>query len=355
MRIVRKYTSALVASLLATSLLVAATGNPISAAPIDDARTRAVEARRSADASAQRYEAAIGRQEELNQQITASMARISATKAQIVTLRATADKRAVQAYTGRDPLSSASFLVIDGDPLDAVRREKLLAKTKASDDAAARRLSALNDDLDEERKSLEASKTAQEEVVRQVEAEQVAVQAQLAEAQKALDVLEAQFRREQEAAKARELAANAARSGSKGNGKDYSGVYIATGIVCPVRGGVSFIDSWGYPRHQGRHQGVDLMSATGTPNVAVTNGTVSFRSGGTSGLGAFLNGDDGNTYYYFHLSAYEGGNRRVSKGEVIGYVGNTGDALYTASHTHFEVHPGGGSAVNPYPSVRPVC
>ena len=72
-------------------------------------------------------------------------------------------------------------------------------------------------------------------------------------------------------------------------------------------------------------------------------------------MGAFLNGDDGNTYYYFHLSAYEGGNRRVSKGEVIGYVGNTGDALYTASHTHFEVHPGGGSAVNPYPSVRPVC
>jgi murein DD-endopeptidase MepM/ murein hydrolase activator NlpD len=97
------------------------------------------------------------------------------------------------------------------------------------------------------------------------------------------------------------------------------------------------------------------MAASGTPNVAVVSGNVTFRAGGTSGLGAYLRGDDGNLYYYFHLSAYEGAPRSVAQGEVIGYVGKTGDAQYTAPHTHFEIHPGGGGAVNPYPSVRPVC
>ncbi len=346
------------ASLLATLIFTAGLGvglSPLGAAPIDDARTRAADARGSADAAAQRYETAIGRSEELGQQIEEHRVRIAKAKDEIKILAVVARRRAVLAYTGRNPMASANFLVNGGDPLDQERATKMLAKTKAADDAAMKRLSALNDDLAIEKQDLETAKVAQEDVVRQVEAEQVAVQAQLAEAQKALNELEAQYRREQEAAKAREMAANAARSGSKGNGRDYSGVYIVTGIVCPVRGGVSFIDSWGYPRHQGPHQGVDLMAAAGTPNVAVTNGTVSFRSGATSGLGAFLNGDDGNTYHYFHLSAFEGGGRRVSKGEVIGYVGKTGDAQYTATHTHFEIHPGGGPAVNPYPSVRPVC
>ena len=131
--------------------------------------------------------------------------------------------------------------------------------------------------------------------------------------------------------------------------------FVATGIVCPVRGAVSFIDSWHAPRHQGQHMGVDIMAARNTPNVAVVSGTVTFRSGSTSGNGAYLSGDDGNLYYYFHLERYAGGPRRVAQGEVIGYVGNTGDARYTATHTHFEIHPGHGPAVNPYPSVRAVC
>ena len=97
------------------------------------------------------------------------------------------------------------------------------------------------------------------------------------------------------------------------------------------------------------------MAARNTSNVAVVAGSVTFKTGGTSGIGAYLNGDDGNLYYYFHLDASEGSARRVAQGEVLGYVGNTGDARYTATHTHFEVHPGRGAAVNPYPSVRAVC
>ena len=346
---------ALVAA-LTVGATVAATGPAAGAAPIDDARAQVAEAQRAADAAAARYEEAITRLEELGAEIESLRAQIEAGKVEAAELRTMAKRRALEAYVGRDAFVEGRFLVEGGDPLDEIRREKLLARTKEREDDAAERLAALTEDLTRQQRELERRRAEQEEAVAEVEREQAAVQAQLRDAQAAVQLLEEQLRREEEAQRARELAAAAAREASnRGNGKDYSGAYVSTGIVCPIQGAVSFIDSWGFARHQGPHQGVDLMAAAGTPNVAVVSGEVSFKEGGTSGKGAYLQGDDGNLYYYFHLSAYEGGPRRVAQGEVIGYVGNTGDARYTAPHTHFEIHPGGGAAVNPYPSVAAVC
>ena len=129
---------------------------------------------------------------------------------------------------------------------------------------------------------------------------------------------------------------------------------MVSGIVCPVAGPTAYADTWGAPRSGGRrHQGVDMISPAGTTLVAVESGSVTMKTNNLGGNVVWLNGNSGTRYYYAHLSAWEGGSRSVSQGEVIGYVGATGNA--GVNHLHFQVHPGGGVAVNPYPYVRAVC
>jgi peptidoglycan LD-endopeptidase LytH len=127
-------------------------------------------------------------------------------------------------------------------------------------------------------------------------------------------------------------------------------------IVCPVAGAVDFVDSWGAARSGGRsHQGTDMMADYGTPTVAPVSGTLEQHSSSAGGLAWYVHGDDGNTYYGAHLSSYENqGAGWVEAGTVIGYVGDSGNAAGTP-HLHFEYHPGGGSAVNPYSLVAAAC
>ena len=129
-------------------------------------------------------------------------------------------------------------------------------------------------------------------------------------------------------------------------------------VSCPQSPPSSFTDTWGAPRSGGRsHQGVDIMAAYGNKVHAYVDGVISRQS--TNSLGGttlYLQGDDGNEYYYAHLSSYASRvGQRVKAGELIAYNGNTGDARYTAPHVHFEVHPGGGAPVNPYPYAKAAC
>lgn len=128
----------------------------------------------------------------------------------------------------------------------------------------------------------------------------------------------------------------------------------ATGLQCPVAG-MHFMNDWGFPRSGGRfHEGNDLFAPRGTPAVAVVSGEAVQTTGSIGGHQVKLLGDDGATYYYTHLDGF-GASGRVSAGQVVGYVGNTGNAAGGPPHVHFEVHPGAGAAVNPYPRLAPVC
>ncbi|MFK7917485.1 MAG: M23 family metallopeptidase [Ilumatobacter sp.] len=127
-----------------------------------------------------------------------------------------------------------------------------------------------------------------------------------------------------------------------------------SGLACPVAGPRAFADTWGAPRSGGRkHQGVDVISPSGTPLVAMESGRIEFRSNKLGGLTLRLYGNSGTRYYYAHLSRYEGSNRSVSKGDVVGYIGRTGNT--TTNHLHLQIHPGGGQPINPYPQTRAAC
>lgn len=133
-----------------------------------------------------------------------------------------------------------------------------------------------------------------------------------------------------------------------------------TGMACPINGFTTFTDTWGAPRSGGRtHQGVDMLAARGTPTVAIETGTIRrLGSGGLGGITIWLTGQSGDEYYYAHLDDWAPGlsvGQAVGVGELIGFVGSTGNASYSVPHLHFELHPGGGSAVNPYPMVKGLC
>jgi murein DD-endopeptidase MepM/ murein hydrolase activator NlpD len=117
--------------------------------------------------------------------------------------------------------------------------------------------------------------------------------------------------------------------------------------------------SFGQPRSGGRiHEGLDIMATLGQEIYAVDTGTLSQQTvdGGPnsalSGNAWRLKMADGTYYYYGHLSAFASGLKQgdtVAKGQLIGYVGDTGNPGPGNYHLHFEIHPLGGAAVDPLP------
>jgi hypothetical protein len=144
-------------------------------------------------------------------------------------------------------------------------------------------------------------------------------------------------------------------------------------LLFPVAGAVTYQDDFGQPRGALTHQGNDLLGVKKTPVVAVESGTVKFwTTSASAGCMLYLHGDSGTMYEYIHLNndatmkndnrgscvagtAYAKGLKdgaRVTAGQQIGYLGDSGDANGIHPHLHFEVHPNGGAAVDPYPYLQ---
>ena len=137
--------------------------------------------------------------------------------------------------------------------------------------------------------------------------------------------------------------------------QDGSHVFIP-GFLFPVEGPTRFVDSFGDARLSGTaeqhwHEGCDVMAAAGTPLIAVEDGVLTKYGGGDplGGRSLVLTGTSGYWYYYAHLRGFGSTLKQgdaVTAGDVIGYVGATGDAV--ASHLHFEIHDPDGQVLDSY-------
>jgi murein DD-endopeptidase MepM/ murein hydrolase activator NlpD len=130
--------------------------------------------------------------------------------------------------------------------------------------------------------------------------------------------------------------------------------------VFPVQGWCNYGDTWHAPRHGGRlHVGVDIIARQGNYVYAVADGTITKRfwdyPGSLAGNGLRLTRADGTYFVYLHLldaAPGIGPGTKVRAGQIIGVIGSTGSSA--TPHLHFEIHPGGGAAVNPYPIVKAI-
>jgi murein DD-endopeptidase MepM/ murein hydrolase activator NlpD len=141
---------------------------------------------------------------------------------------------------------------------------------------------------------------------------------------------------------------------------DVSAPLSPGGYVFPVYGESSFVDTFKAARAGvGWHHGQDIFAPLGAPLLAVAHGTIfSVGWNNRGGYRLWLRDRQGNQFYYAHLSAFSplavDGNE-VKAGDVVGFMGNTGDAETTPYHLHFEIHPVGllpfgyDGVVNPYP------
>jgi len=360
------------AAAAALTLLVPAIAVGDSGLTSDQVAAEILRVQGKADEAAARWAAEHAELEHLEELISVVQVNLSESAAEYQHLEDVLTQIAVDRFTVG---SGGTILILGGSEVESMQRDALWAFAADTGAAGLDDIDAVRSDLESDQAELDALYEQNVALLDALATSQVEMEVQLTELAELRDRLKedevrrayeakvAAQRREAERKAAEEAARaeqRAARLNSGGSSNSSAAVPAAAAVprgvswYCPINGPHAFGDTWGADRPGGRrHKGVDMMSPHGTPIVAVVAGSVRMHTSERGGNLVTLAGVDGNRYFYGHLSSWEGGDRVVSAGEVIGYVGKTGQT--SANHLHFEIHPGGGAAVNPYPTVRRHC
>lgn len=355
-------------------------------------RQRAEQERLSTElgAATERAEELTSRHVELRSRVERLSGEVEELEAEAASRQERIGQRVTELYKGSGH-SEIAGLLSGESPADLAGRSHYLMALSRKDRAALESVAAANTRLEHRRAELSEARDEVARVAEQAREAQSELESRLAEAGSAaeqtgariarleasdrrigaeLDARERaererqrQARERREAAVSRSQESAQAPSGAgdvveEAAGAASGAVQGATGMVCPQDSPRSYSDTWGAPRSGGRsHEGTDIFGQMGGDVFAITDGVIEWtRRGGNAGLWLSLRGDDGHRYWYMHLSGFiASAGQRVSSGEVIASNGNTGNARGTTPHIHFEYHPGGGRAVNPYPLVSRVC
>ena len=314
---------------------------PAGADPLTDARRERDQSQAVAVAAAQRYADALAEQATQEAEIARLEAEIPRLRARTAELKVQVRDRAVVMYRQGSTMPLSRMLDAGG-VMEAARAIQLTASAAGHDRDLATELTQSADQLTRDEADLKVRKAAQDTAVARLAEERAAIEQALVSANQAVANVEAVGASQAEFQGVSGAAAGQVRTGAS---------------VCPVAGVAVFVNDWGAPRSGGRtHKGNDLLAAMDTPLVAVVAGTVQWDDDVLGGIGAWLMGDDGVGYYYAHMSHREGSApRRVSRGEVIGYVGDSGNAAGGPPHLHFGMRSQTGEMVNPYPTTRALC
>jgi murein DD-endopeptidase MepM/ murein hydrolase activator NlpD len=322
-----------VAVLLAALLSLAGAAVPASADPGGAARARLA-------AVAKRVQDAEEREGVLADKVTALDRRLAATERELRGIRKRYAARARAAYQAGLGADTIVVMMSTADPDAVVERLDLLNAASRTDDLLVRRGAVLARQLKAQRREADAARRDAANVSRALAADSATLKsllARLAAADAAAD----------------RAARTTSRALPRASRARLNGVYAC--LVGPTR---AYSSTWGAPRSGGRrHKGTDVFAPMGSPSYAVTDGVVTRTSySANGGKQVYLRGNDGNEYFYAHMSSYVAhAGQRVAAGELIAYVGDTGNASGGPPHVHFEVHPGGGAPVDPYPYVRRFC
>jgi murein DD-endopeptidase MepM/ murein hydrolase activator NlpD len=313
---------------------------------------------------AERWEVASGRWEQVTSELRKTQLALAEAQAEYQGLKSDLEERARQAYiTG--PGSGLEFLLGASSIADLSARMEYVNALSQEDADLATEVQNVRNTLAAQKEDQETLQAKAAKALKKVESEQAALDAKFDEQQAVLDDLDAKKARAEDLVK--QLTKRYQNELEALTGLEFHGDTVFA--VCPVDQPRAVYDGFGAPRYGGGyhpHAGNDIIAPQGTAIRATFDGYAQAGSNTLGGYSVNVYGDLGYTYNA-HLMQ-PGFTGQVSAGQVVGYVGATGDT--STPHDHFEWHPNVipsdwpespygyrviGSAVNPFPLLAQVC